>query len=166
MLVAATQDRTVLHGWLACGGVEALLSYGWCPGQRTSIAEIVPEAHWRFLSRCRTFFEIDTHFFVHAGYEPDLPLDCQPAEALRWRLLDRRKARPHFSGKTAIVGHTTQRSGKVLDLGFVQCIDTGCHHGQWLTALEVHSGTVWQANEQGELRRQDQPRRPSEGKSP
>jgi hypothetical protein len=32
------------------------------------------------------------------------------------------------------------------------CIDTGCCYGDWLTALDVENGLVWQTNEQGELR--------------
>jgi hypothetical protein len=28
------------------------------------------------------------------------------------------------------VGHTPQWSGQVLDLGFLVCIDTGCHRGE------------------------------------
>jgi hypothetical protein len=31
-------------------------------------------------------------------------------------------------------------------------IDTFCHGGGWLTALEVGTGKVWQADEAGELK--------------
>ena len=34
-----------------------------------------------------------------------------------------------------VVGHTEQRTGEILDLGFLKCIDTFCHGGGWLTAL-------------------------------
>jgi serine/threonine protein phosphatase 1 len=50
------------------------------------------------------------------------------------------------------VGHTTQRSGEILDLGFLKCIDTNCYRGGWLTALEVRTGQVWQADAAGKLR--------------
>jgi serine/threonine protein phosphatase 1 len=39
-----------------------------------------------------------------------------------------------------------------LDLGYLKCIDTLCHGGGWLTALEVGTGKVWQANLAGEMR--------------
>jgi serine/threonine protein phosphatase 1 len=52
-----------------------------------------------------------------------------------------------------VVGHTSQESGEVLDLGFVKCIDTGCWAGGWLTALDVDTGQVWQADNEGRLRR-------------
>jgi serine/threonine protein phosphatase 1 len=49
--------------------------------------------------------------------------------------------------------HTPQVSGAVLDLGFLVCLDTDCSRGGWLTALDVGTGELVQANERGELRR-------------
>jgi serine/threonine protein phosphatase 1 len=153
LLIAAVRDPAAVRPWLACGGVEALLSYGWAPGRpRRGLADWIPEPHWEFLATCLPYHETNTHLFVHAGYLPDLPLDRQPGEALRWRVTDPRTACPHSSGKVAVVGHTPQRSGEVLDLGFLKCVDTNCSRSGWLTALEVHTGQVWQANQQGQLR--------------
>jgi serine/threonine protein phosphatase 1 len=153
MLLAARSDREALRSWLSCGGAAALRSYGWAPGgPRRALADLIPARHWRFLAGCRPFHETATHLFVHAGYLPELPLDRQPGVALRWRVTDAQTARPHRSGKVAVVGHTPQRSGEVLDLGFLVCIDTNCHRGGWLTALEVETGRLWQANGRGQLR--------------
>ena len=52
-----------------------------------------------------------------------------------------------------IAGHTSQKSGAILDLGHLVCIDTYCYGDGWLTALDVHTEEVWQANREGELRR-------------
>ena len=60
--------------------------------------------------------------------------------------------KPHCSCKVAVVGHLAQKSGEVLDLGYLKHIDTFCHGGGWLTALEVGTGKVWQANLAGEAR--------------
>ena len=57
-----------------------------------------------------------------------------------------------MSGKTAIVGHTPQMDGVPLDLGHLKVLDTYCYGDQWLTALDVDSGKIWQANERGDLR--------------
>jgi serine/threonine protein phosphatase 1 len=153
LLVAAVRERAALGTWLACGGVAALRSYGWVAGgPRRSLADWIPEAHGRFLAGCHAFHETDTHLFVHAGYVPELPLADQPGEALRWRVTDAATVKPHCSGKTAVVGHTPQRTGAVLDLGFLVCIDTHCHRDGWLTALDVNAGHVWQADQQGRLR--------------
>jgi serine/threonine protein phosphatase 1 len=153
MLLTAVRDPTALRPWLANGGVETLLSYGWAPaGPRRRLADWIPERHWEFLASCLPYHETETHLFVHAGYVPDLPLQEQPGAALRWRVTDVRTARPHRSGRVAVVGHTPQRSGEVLDLGFLVCLDTNCHRGGWLTALEVKTGRVWQADSRGRIR--------------
>jgi serine/threonine protein phosphatase 1 len=153
LLIAAVRDRAALRSWLTTGGVEALRSYGWARrGPPRPLKDWLPERHWEFLLGCQAYHETPTHFFVHAGYVPELPLDQQPAAALRWRVTDAYTTRPHCSGKVAIVGHTPQRSGEVLDLGFLIDIDTNCHRGGWLTALEVHTRQVWQADSGGRLR--------------
>jgi serine/threonine protein phosphatase 1 len=153
MLFAAAQDRDALRTWLACGGVATLRSYGWASGgPRRSMADWIARRHWEFLAGCRAYHETAKHLFVHAGYLPGLPLDRQPGEALRWRVTDAATAAPHCSGKVAVVGHTEQRGGEVLDLGFLVCIDTNCHRVGWLTALDVETGQVWQADWHGTLR--------------
>ena len=62
------------------------------------------------------------------------------------------EAPPHLSGKTVVVGHTEQKAGEILDLGHLVCLDTYCREYGWLTALDLHSGTSWQANRWGALR--------------
>jgi len=51
-----------------------------------------------------------------------------------------------------IVRIISKASGDIMDRGYLKCIDTKCYAGGWLTALEVQTGQLWQANEQGELR--------------
>ena len=103
-------------------------------------------------ARCRSYYETASHLFVHAGFVPELAMPEQPGLALRWRVTDAAAAVPHRSGKLAVVGHTPQPSGEVLDLGFLVCIDTNCARGGWLTALDVGTGRVWQADRAGRLR--------------
>jgi serine/threonine protein phosphatase 1 len=55
-------------------------------------------------------------------------------------------------GKSVLAGHTPQSGGDPSDLGFLVLIDTDCSRGGWLTALEVRSGDLIQANERGEVR--------------
>jgi serine/threonine protein phosphatase 1 len=133
--------------WIGMGGLATLDSYG--PGRDLSL---IPEAHFEFLGRCRDYFETDTHIFVHANYFPDIPMGEQEVGMLRWESLREMTPGSHESGKTVIVGHTSQKTGEILDLGHLVCIDTYCHGGGWLTALEVGTGQVWQANQRGGLR--------------
>jgi serine/threonine protein phosphatase 1 len=72
---------------------------------------------------------------------------------LRWASLRDMTPRPPGSGKTVVVGHTTQRNGEILDLGHLVCIDTYCHAGGWLTALAAKIGEVSQADKDATLRR-------------
>lgn len=145
MMLHARNGKDDFRFWLNCGGDSALDSYG-----STSRLDLIPAAHFRFLERCISFFEIDTHFFVHANYKPDIPLDRQDDHTLRWLSLRDFVPSPHCSGKVAVVGHTPQPD--VLDLGHLICIDTGCCNGGWLTALDVTSGVKWQVDERGRYR--------------
>jgi serine/threonine protein phosphatase 1 len=155
MLLAALEGKSELAYWLKFGGAEAVASYGHRGGQDISPADLralIPAEHLQFVRRCRDYFEAVRHLFVHAYYEPDRPLHEQPWGGLRWSSLPP-MPRPHCSDKVAIVGHTPQKGGEVLDLGYLKCIDTFCHGGGWLTALEVAGGRrVWQANLAGEMR--------------
>jgi serine/threonine protein phosphatase 1 len=148
MMLKVYDGRSELYvDWLLFGGNATLESYG------SLRPEDIPAAHVEFLRGCRLFYESDHHVYVHGNYRAELPLDAQPAETLLWESLKVRQPGPHCSGKTAIVGHTSQKSGEILDLGYLKCIDTWCYGEGWLTALDVESGQVWQANKRGERRR-------------
>jgi serine/threonine protein phosphatase 1 len=153
VLLDALRDVTALRRWITLGGTDTLRSYGWVSGgPRRALADWIPRSHRDFLAGCRPFHETRSHLFVHAGYVPELPLKEQPRAALRWRVTSASTAAPHCSGKVAVVGHTPQLSGEVLDLGFLICIDTNCARGGWLTALDTDSGRIWQADHAGKLR--------------
>jgi serine/threonine protein phosphatase 1 len=152
-MLDALGDITALRRWLTLGGADTLRSYGWVPGgRRRTLADWIPRPHREFVASCRAYHETRSHLFVHAGYVPELPLNEQPGEALRWRVTDAATAAPHHSGKVAVVGHTPQLSGEILDLGFLVCIDTNCVRGGWLTALDTTTGQLWQADRAGRLR--------------
>jgi len=132
--------------WLQqCGGQETLISYGGSLDQ-------IPRTHQEFLRGCRRHFETASHLFLHANYDADKPLDEQPESLLFWQHLTGFIPIPHCSGKTVITGHTPQRTGEVLDLGHLLCIDTACFAGGWLTALDVDTKQTWQVNRYGERR--------------
>lgn len=145
MLLDALQNPYAVGPWRDCGGDATLASYG------GSLVKI-PGSHLEFIRRCRRYYETATHFFVHANYQDDVPLDEQPDYLLFWEHLFFAQPRPHDNDKIAIVGHTSQKSGEILDLGYVVCIDTFCHGSGWLTALDVGSGKLWQADRYGKLR--------------
>jgi len=142
-----------LSSWLHIGGNATLASYGGSLDQITGAALMhIPAEHVAFLEHCRDYHESETHIFIHAKYDPVLPMAVQPFELLRWESLRDGIPGPHVSGKTVIAGHTSQKTGEILDLGHLVCIDTYCYGGGWLTALDVQTRQVWQASGQGELR--------------
>lgn len=145
-----------LLSWLGMGGDATLESYGARPG--SIVGEDltrIPPGHLDFLRRCRDTYETDAHIFVHAQYDPDMTMGEQPTEVLRWESLRNITPGPHVSGKRAIVGHTSQKSGEILNLGHLVCIDTFCYGGGWLTALDVDTNEFWQVDRRGVPRRVD-----------
>ncbi len=132
------------YDWLRHGGVDTLDSYGFVGDLR-----VIPDAHRDFLRSLVDYHQTDTHFFVHANYEPELDLSEQPPEMLRWIKLTDIMPTPHRSGLRAIVGHTHHREGEILELPHLICLDTYCYGGFWLTAMDVGSGRVWQVDSNG-----------------
>ncbi|MBX9790611.1 MAG: serine/threonine protein phosphatase [Pirellulales bacterium] len=147
MLLAARDSEEALRYWERCGGVNTLNSYRFCG----TLADI-PDSHWELLAGARPYWETDDFIFTHANYLADVPMGLQPDYQLRWALFEPAEARPHFSGKPVIVGHTEQPDSEVLDLGYATCLDTACWRYGWLTALDVHSRELWQASRWGILR--------------
>ena len=149
MLLDALENPQVIGPWLHCGGHATVRSYD---GRLSNI----PQEHLQFIHRCWRYYKTTTHFFVHANYAADVPLDQQPDYLLFWEHLHLHVPAPHENGKLAIVGHTAQKTGEILDLGHVVCIDTFCHGGGWLTAMEVDSGRLWHVDRNGRPRKNDQ----------
>jgi serine/threonine protein phosphatase 1 len=145
MLLEAVDSLPAFENWQRYGGKQMLQSYG-------GRMEDIPPEHWDFFRGLDLFYETEKHFFIHANYDADLPLNKQPEYLALWEHCNPNLPRPHLSGKTAIMGHTAQRSGEIFDRGHLVCIDTYCHGGGWLTALEVNTRECWQADREGRLR--------------
>jgi len=124
------------------GGKETLDSYG-------GVFEAIPEEHWEFLKSAGKLYECETHFFVHAGAEPNVPLSEQKESVVHWKRFY--EASAHESGKTMVCGHTIQVDLPV-NLGHSICLDTCAYGGGWLTGLDVQSGVYYQTNESGDKR--------------
>ncbi len=147
MFIAVLDREMEPYSWLNHGGVETMDSYGF-----SGDLACVPQSHRDFLKRMGDFYENDSHFIVHANYDPVLPLADQPADLLRWVKISNSLPGPHISGKKAVVGHTHDRQGEIFDIPHLVCIDTYCYGGRWLTALDLETGKIWQANPDGTMR--------------
>jgi serine/threonine protein phosphatase 1 len=145
MLLQSFHDPAIMEFWRSCGGNRTLASYD-------GSLENIPTEHLAFLRNLRPYFETEKWIFVHANYDAELPLAETEEDLLLWQHVSTPAPGPHFSGKRVIVGHTPQGDGRVLDLGHLVCIDTYCFGGGWLTAFDVETGEVWQADQQGNAR--------------
>jgi serine/threonine protein phosphatase 1 len=119
------------------------------PGRMGQIQDI-PNAHWSFVRDCCVdWWETAHYLFVHATIDSRKPMVEQTEEKLFWQKFDSPPA--HISGKTLICGHSSQKSGKPLNVGHAICIDTWAYGEGWLTGLDLSTGRVWQTNQQGQV---------------
>ncbi len=145
MMTARIRGADYMESWLGVGGEETMASYD---ARKWSD---IPNAHWDFLESTLSIYETSTHFFVHANVMPDIPLDKQVENVVYWERFQGDEV-PHCSDKTMVCGHTSQHSGKPLNIGHAVCIDTWVYGDGWLTCLEVVTGRYWQADEAGDFR--------------
>jgi len=148
MILDSRNDALKANLWGSVGGFEALISYD--AAYEPDWASRIPESHWKFLNDTRRYFETANHIFVHGCLDAEKDLEAQSDTTLYWERVD--TMNPHKSGKQVVCGHTPQSSGKILDLGYAICIDTGAVNHGWLTCLDAVSKQWWQANERRETR--------------
>jgi serine/threonine protein phosphatase 1 len=104
MMVEALRDPSRMASWMAKGGDAALASYGGDP---------VPQTHIAWLDQLR-LMHVDTHrIYVHAGVDPEIPLDRQSETTLLWKRYP--KGFPDGFGERHVVhGHDNFPEGPLL----------------------------------------------------
>ncbi|WP_425229477.1 metallophosphoesterase family protein [Sphingomonas sp.] len=146
---ALSGDEKALRLFCRIGGHETALSYGMTAlaYERADYGELaealqrlVPAAHRSFLAGCEDMVAIGDYLFVHAGVAPDLPLDRQRPEDLRWiraRFLDHDRPLE----RTIVHGHTIAPEVEIRPhrIG----IDTGAYQSGVLTALALEGQERW-----------------------
>ena len=148
MFLASFDNREVLRHFLQFGGKETLASYGiefeTAPRKKKEFAALqelmrqkVPEADLEFLSGLEDVVMLGGYAFVHAGILPEVPVDSQSPQDLRWiREPFLSFAEPH--SHVVVHGHTVYDEAELREnrIG----IDTGAFSSGRLTAL-VLEGT-------------------------
>lgn len=151
MMLNARINQSDKLRWGQFGGIETLDSYATHDNDVADLEDI-PHTHWEFLSQLLPYYETETHIFVHATVDSRLPMNQQSDRTLYWdRYSDQFPG--HASGKFMVCGHKSQDSGLPVANEYSICIDSGACKGGWLSCLCTESGTIWQANEEGETRR-------------
>lgn len=106
LMIDALRDSAKMAAWIAKGGDAALASYGGDPAA-------VPKAHIDWLDRL-LLMHVDAHrLYVHAGVNPEIPLDQQDQETLLWKRYP--EGFPGGFGKLHVVhGHDNCPDGPLL----------------------------------------------------
>ncbi|MEO0413917.1 MAG: metallophosphoesterase family protein [Verrucomicrobiota bacterium] len=145
MMTKARSSMSDAHLWLSVGGDTVLDSYN------ASNTDQIPDLHWDFIERLLPYYETEDAIYVHAGLDPNVPMPDQCKWDLFWEFFD--SPDPHYSGKTMICGHTSQKSGLPVSVEHAICIDTYVYgENGWLTGLNVETLEYFQANENGKNR--------------
>jgi serine/threonine protein phosphatase 1 len=106
MMVEALRDPAKMAAWVGKGGDAALASYGGDPAA-------VPQTHIAWLDQLR-LMHVDAHrVYVHAGVDPEIPLNRQSEATLLWKRYP--KGFPDGFGKLHVVhGHDNYPEGPLL----------------------------------------------------
>jgi serine/threonine protein phosphatase 1 len=144
-------EAPAAHGpaWMEFGGIEALASYGLTTGRepidgdwdrlRDELQARLPAAHLDFLRRLRLAFVWRGYVFVHAGLNPERPLQAQDPRDLMWikePFLSSTQEWSHRVVHGHVVGpETVFRDNRIG-------IDTGASRFGRLTCLVVSDGPL------------------------
>lgn len=108
-----TPKQELVNWWVGNGGGATMRSYGH-PYDSQFMPELVPSRHRTWLAQLPSYHEDEYRIYVHAGVNPNLPMDQQKEEDLHWLLYGTnypggsfRKGldTPHISGKHLVHGH-------------------------------------------------------------
>lgn len=124
-------------GWLYNGYIPTIDSYG-------SYKELEKDIGW--MRSLPLYYEDENFIYVHAGINPNKPLEQNSEFELLWQREDFIYNRTKIN-KTVIFGHTPSQLMTDSDKPYKTSaghigIDTGCVFGGYLTALIIKDGDV------------------------
>jgi serine/threonine protein phosphatase 1 len=109
MMVEGLRDPGKFSFWQERGGDTALASYGSDP-------HAVPLAHIAWLDQLRLMY-VDAHrLYVHAGVDPEVPLDRQREKTLLWKRYPKDDS-SGFGERHVVHGHDNDPEGPLLHQG-------------------------------------------------
>jgi serine/threonine protein phosphatase 1 len=106
MMANALRDLSKMALWIEKGGDAALASYGGDPAA-------IPRSHLAWLDGLRLMHIDNYRIYVHAGVDPEVPLDQQNETTLLWKRYP--KGFPDGFGRLHVVhGHDNSPDGPLL----------------------------------------------------
>ena len=133
------------QGWLYSGGHATVTSYD----------SKIPQEHIDWLKSLPIYLDLGDIWLVHAGIDPNIPLEKQTSEQFCWIREDFHSIpEPYFADKLIITGHTITFTMPGIQPGQIAAgngwldIETGAYHRNsgWMTALDIDNQKVYQAN--------------------
>jgi serine/threonine protein phosphatase 1 len=132
--------------WVQYGGLQTLESYGMSRADIINQASVMPEAiraaipaeHIAFIRGFEDQVQVGDYLFVHAGIRPDVPLDQQSLQDLRW-IRDDFLGSGVSHGAVVVHGHTIVPDIEVRPNRIA--VDTGCYRGGPLSALVLEGAS-------------------------
>ena len=138
----------VPEGWWDQGGMLTAMSY----------QNGMPKEHIKFLTDAKVYFIDQNRLFVHAGFDPNLPIEQTPKEILIWdRTLIKQAQQTNLTNPNhkfgpydeVYIGHTP-----TINFGHrdpkkycnIWDIDTGAGHGAKLTIMDIDTKQFWQSS--------------------
>jgi serine/threonine protein phosphatase 1 len=109
MMADALRDHSTMVDWLRKGGDAALASYGGDPAQ-------VSQSDIDWLDGLRLLHADRYRLYVHAGVDPETPLDLQREETLLWKRYPKGYSEG-FGDLHVVHGHDNDPDGPLLYRG-------------------------------------------------
>jgi len=144
MMLEALADPEGLPNWLYNGGDATLASYGATPLPHSPAAiwnaciAAIPRSHQEFLSGLERTAAFGSYLFVHAGINPERPLDDQDPQDLVWIRGPFLNSSADF-GRIVVHGHTPVAAPDFRENRIN--IDTGAVFTGCLTCLVLEGAT-------------------------
>ena len=149
MLLRALDSDEVMRHFLRYGGRETVLSYLPEPEHyhRAELAEAralmetaIPDHDLDFIRSFEDCIAVGDYLFVHAGVDPDTPMDAQRPGDLRW-------IREPFLSHAASFGPVVVHGHTITDKPVIRHnrigLDTGAYRSGRLTALGLQGTARW-----------------------
>ncbi|MHA7819279.1 MAG: metallophosphoesterase family protein [Erythrobacter sp.] len=145
MMLGAFEKPEVLRHFLKHGGRETILSYGLSKKQFNSMTldelfemlpSLISQSERDYIADFEEIIIAGDYLFVHAGIDPNLPLDQQNRRDMLW-IRDRFLNHEGPLDKVVVHGHTIFE--RVMDCGNRIGIDTGAFRSGVLTALVLEA---------------------------
>jgi serine/threonine protein phosphatase 1 len=134
--------------WMETGVIEPIWFEQGGRATIESYSDGIPETHILFLKKALTYYQLNTKLFVHAGIDPNIPLENQSLQTLLWSrnlahsaydLYTNGISKKSTSFDEVYIGHTPIPFNKPLQSGDIWFMDTGAGWSGVLSIMNIET---------------------------